>query len=76
MKTYGGVQVQIHVYLSSALVTGEWSPSCLGHLTPGTYEIGDWMGPRTGRADVEGNAQVSYTILARNYVSFNACVVR
>jgi hypothetical protein len=29
MKTYGGVDVQIHVFLTSALVGGEWSASRL-----------------------------------------------
>jgi hypothetical protein len=27
MKSYGGVDVQIHVFLTSALVGGEWSAS-------------------------------------------------
>jgi hypothetical protein len=27
MKTYGGVYVYIHVFLTSALVGGEWSAS-------------------------------------------------
>jgi hypothetical protein len=27
MKTYGGVDVQIHIFLTSALVGGEWSAS-------------------------------------------------
>jgi hypothetical protein len=33
MKTYGGVIVQIHVFLTSALVGREWSSSCPGRLT-------------------------------------------
>jgi hypothetical protein len=35
MKAYGGVDVYIHVFLTSALVGGEWSASRLGRLTPG-----------------------------------------
>jgi hypothetical protein len=35
MKTYGGVDVQIHVLLTSALAGGEWLASCTGHCTPG-----------------------------------------
>jgi hypothetical protein len=35
MKTYGGVYVQIHVFLPSALVEGEWSVSRPGRFTPG-----------------------------------------
>jgi hypothetical protein len=34
MKTYGGVDVQIHVFITSALVGGEWSASRPGRLTP------------------------------------------
>jgi hypothetical protein len=35
MKVYGGVDVQIHVFLTSAVVGGEWSASSPGRLTPG-----------------------------------------
>jgi hypothetical protein len=34
MKTYGGVNVQIHVFLASALVGGEWSDTRPGRFTP------------------------------------------
>jgi hypothetical protein len=35
MKVYGGVDVWIHIFLTSALVRGEWSTSRLGRFTPG-----------------------------------------
>jgi hypothetical protein len=58
MKTYGGVHVQIHVFLTSALVGGEWSASRPGLSTPGerasaTNWIGGWVDPRAGLDDVE-----------------------
>jgi hypothetical protein len=58
MKTYGGVDVQIHVFLTSALVEGEWSASRTCRTTPeetspGTHWIGGWVGPRTGLDDAE-----------------------
>jgi hypothetical protein len=48
----------MHVFLSLALVTGEWSASRPGRFTPGesapgTYWIGGWVGPRAGLEDVE-----------------------
>jgi hypothetical protein len=51
MKTYWGVEVQLHSFLTSALDGGEWSPSRLGRFTPrerapGTHWTGGWVGPR------------------------------
>jgi hypothetical protein len=52
MKTYGWVDVQIHVLLSSALVRDEWLASRPGRFiprirVPGTHWIGGRVGPRT-----------------------------
>jgi hypothetical protein len=33
MKTYGGVGVYIHIFLTSALAGGEWSASRSGRFT-------------------------------------------
>jgi hypothetical protein len=35
MKEYGGMDVQIHIYLTSVLAGGESSASCPGRFTPG-----------------------------------------
>jgi hypothetical protein len=35
MKVYGVVDVQIHVFLTSALTGGEWSASCTSRITSG-----------------------------------------
>jgi hypothetical protein len=53
MKTYGGVDIYIHIFLTSALVVGEWSASRPGLFTTGTNWIGGWMDPRAGPDDVE-----------------------
>jgi hypothetical protein len=54
MKTYGGVDVQIHVFLTSALIGDEWSALRPGRFTPlGTHWIGGWVGARTGLDGVE-----------------------
>jgi hypothetical protein len=57
-KTYGGVHVYSHVFLTSALVGGEWSASHPGRFTlegraPGTHWIGGWVGPTASLDDVE-----------------------
>jgi hypothetical protein len=58
MKTYGGVDVEIHIFLTSALNGGEWSATSPGRFTPGeiassTHWIGGWVGPRIDLEDVE-----------------------
>jgi hypothetical protein len=58
MKAYGGIDVQIHIFLTSALVGGEWSASRPGHFTPeetapGTHSIGGWVDPRAGLNNVK-----------------------
>jgi hypothetical protein len=49
----GGVDVQIQVFLISALVVGELLASRIGRFypgetVPGTHWIGSWVGPATG----------------------------
>jgi hypothetical protein len=53
MKTSGGADVYIHVFLTSALVGSEWSASLPGSFATGTHWIGGWVGPRAGLDDVE-----------------------
>jgi hypothetical protein len=57
MKTYGGVDVYIHVFFTSALAAGEWSSPRPGRFTPGekapdTPWIRVWVDPRAGLDDV------------------------
>jgi hypothetical protein len=58
MKTYCRVEVQLHVFLTSALDGGEWSASSPGSFTPAeivpdTQCIVDWVGPSAGPDAVE-----------------------
>jgi hypothetical protein len=57
MKAYGGVDVYVHIFLTSALFGGEWSASRLcrftpGERAPGTHWIGGWVNPRAGLDNV------------------------
>jgi hypothetical protein len=57
MKAYGGVDVLIHIFLTSALAGGEWSASRPCHFIPEedprTHWIGGWVDPRAGLDDVK-----------------------
>jgi hypothetical protein len=47
------MDVYIHIFLTSALVGGEWSTSRPGRFTPGTHLIGGWVDLRAGLDDLE-----------------------
>jgi hypothetical protein len=58
MKAYGGVDLQIHIFLTSALAGDEWSASRPGRFTPRgkgpRYQLDRWMGgPQNSEDDVE-----------------------
>jgi hypothetical protein len=58
MKAYVGVDVQIHTFLTSVLVGGEWSASRPGYFSPGerapgTHWIRGWVDPIAGLDGVE-----------------------
>jgi hypothetical protein len=48
MRTYGGIQVYFHEFLTWVLGEGEWSASRLCLLTTGILCIGEWAGLRVG----------------------------
>jgi hypothetical protein len=65
MKAYEGMGVWMNIFLTLALVEGEWSasrPGCfaLGQRARGTHSIGGWMGSRAGLDDVEKRKFVIY----------------
>jgi hypothetical protein len=56
MKAYGGIDIEVHISLTSALVGGKWSASRPGRFTPrerapGTHWIAGWVDPRAGLDD-------------------------
>jgi hypothetical protein len=66
MNTYGGVDVQMQVFLPSALVGSEWSASRPGRFTPGERPIGTnwiegWVGHRVGLDNVEKRKFLYYS---------------
>jgi hypothetical protein len=58
MKAYGGVDVQIHIFLIFALVGGEWSALRPSRFTPGEsashmHCIGGLVSPKVGLDHME-----------------------
>jgi len=56
MKTYWGVEVQLHAFLTETLNGGKWSASCPDCFTPrkrapSTHLIG-WVNPRASLGTV------------------------
>jgi hypothetical protein len=78
MKEYEEVDVQIHIFLTSALVIGERSgshPSCFTprERAPSTHWAGGWVGPRTGLDDVEKRKFLTLPGLELRPLSHPAC---
>jgi hypothetical protein len=46
MQVYEGVNIQIHIFLTSALAGGEWSASRHEKGALVTHWIGGWVDPR------------------------------
>jgi hypothetical protein len=68
MKSYGGVDVKSHVFLTPALAGGEWSASRSGCFTPGetipsTHWIGGWVDPRAGLDDFQKRKFLTLPVL-------------
>jgi hypothetical protein len=61
MKTYGAVDVQIQIFLTSALVGGEWSASRLGRFTPEKklrYPLNRRLGGPQRRSERRGEEKI------------------
>jgi hypothetical protein len=74
MKAYGGVDIWIHIFFTSALVGGEWPDSRPCCFTPvertfATHWIGDWVGLRAGLDDVEKRKFLTLAGLELRHVS-------
>jgi hypothetical protein len=68
MKAYGGVDVQTHIFLTAALVGGEWSASRPGRFTAkegalGTHWIGGWAGHRADLDNMEKRKFLTLPVL-------------
>jgi hypothetical protein len=70
MKAYGGVEVLIYIFLTSALAGGQWSASRPGRPTPGerapgTQWIGGLGGPQS-RSGRRGEEKILHPTGTRN----------
>jgi hypothetical protein len=77
MKAYGRADVQIHIFLTSSPVGGEWSVSRPGRFTPrerapGTHWIGGWVDPRAGLDKVEKRKFFNIYYISVNTPLFSA----
>jgi hypothetical protein len=67
---YGGMELQLHSFLISAIDGGEWLVSrsgrfISGETAVGTHWIGGWVGPRAGLEAVV-KRRIPFLVLARN----------
>jgi hypothetical protein len=59
MKAYGGVDVNIHIFLTLELARSEWSASRLSRFTPNTHWIVGLSGPQS-RSGRRGEEKILY----------------
>jgi hypothetical protein len=73
MTTYGGVEVYLHAFLTSALDGGGWSTSRpASKRTPVTHLIGGWVGLRAGLDAVakRNDLCVVFPLYVRKFICF------
>jgi hypothetical protein len=58
MKAYGEMDVEIHIFLTSALAGGEWSVSPPGRFTPGEMVPGRKLGGTQSRSGRRGEEKI------------------
>jgi hypothetical protein len=77
MERYGGVEVQLYVFLTSTLNKGEWSASRTGHLTPeGRKSIAHWIGGCVGpKVGPDAVPKIKTSAPAENWTPFVQSVV-
>lgn len=89
MKACVTVEIQVHLFLTSALYGGEWLASCPGQFTPlgkdppVHIQQGDWLGLRAGLAGCEerrlfclwweSNHDPSVYVNNNNNIMYNFC---
>jgi hypothetical protein len=78
MKTYGGVDEYINVFLTSALAGGEWSASRPCRFTPGKRDSvpTGWEGPRIDLDDVEKRKNLPLRVSNSNPLAIQPVVSR
>jgi hypothetical protein len=75
MKAYGGVDVQIHIFLTSALAGGEWLASCPGRFTPG-YPLDRKLGEPQSRSGRREEEKILYPSVVQSVASrYTNCAV-
>jgi hypothetical protein len=73
MKIYAGEDVYIHVFLTSALVGGEWSASRLGGFNPGKREKEDRrLGVPQNRPGSYGEVNILYSTETRTLTPWSS----
>jgi hypothetical protein len=76
MKVYGGVDVKIHVFLTSALVRGEWSASRPGRFIPGEIAPDThWIGGEEKILDPTGTRNSTPSVVQPVASRYTDCAI-
>jgi hypothetical protein len=72
VKAYGGMILWVHLFLTSALDKGDYSPHLLADRLSGKSPLGGWMGPTASVGALEKGCLLRFPLIEPRFIGRTA----